>query len=92
VAQLRRAIGVIFQDFVRYNMRFDENIGVGEITETRAYLDSARETVSPGDVPPAMVTAAEKSLASSLLPRLPAGWRQMLGRRFSEGVELSGGE
>ena len=33
---LRRRIGVIFQDFVRYDMRFDENIGVGEIESVRA--------------------------------------------------------
>ena len=36
--------------------------------------------------------AADQSLASSLLPRLPAGYRQMLGRRFDDGVDLSGGE
>jgi ATP-binding cassette subfamily B protein len=38
------------------------------------------------------VYAADQSLASSLLPRLPAGYRQMLGRRFDDGVDLSGGE
>src|SRR3954462_5361050 len=36
LASLRRAIGVIFQDFVRYDMRFDENIGVGEIESVRS--------------------------------------------------------
>jgi ATP-binding cassette subfamily B protein len=41
LASLRRAIGVIFQDFVRYDMRFDENVGVGEIGKVRAYLDEA---------------------------------------------------
>ncbi|MEW5918674.1 MAG: ABC transporter ATP-binding protein, partial [Gemmatimonadota bacterium] len=85
---LREAIGVIFQDYVRYDFRFDENIGVGEIRETGAYLDA----VTNGDAPPEMRAAADKSLAVSLLPRLPAKWRQMLGRRFDEGVELSGGE
>ncbi|MGQ0646624.1 MAG: ABC transporter ATP-binding protein [Gemmatimonadaceae bacterium] len=92
VASLRRAIGVIFQDFVRYDFRFDENIGVGEIEEMRGYLD---EEVVPGDgqkVPAMMAGAADKSLASSLLPRLAQGWKQILGRRFHEGVELSGGE
>ena len=39
LASVRRAIGVIFQDFVRYDMRFDENIGVGEIEAVQAYLD-----------------------------------------------------
>jgi len=89
LASLRQAIGVIFQDYVRYDFRFDENIGVGEIRATHAYLDA---TGTNGDAPPAMQLASEKSLAASLLPRLPAGWRQMLGRRFDEGVELSGGE
>jgi ATP-binding cassette subfamily B protein len=89
LASLRRAIGVIFQDYVRYDFRFDENIGVGEITETSHYLDAA---ATNGDAPTALQAASEKSLALSLLPRLPAGWRQMLGRRFDEGVELSGGE
>ena len=37
---VRRAIGVIFQDFVRYDMRFDENIGVGEFTKVKDYLDA----------------------------------------------------
>jgi hypothetical protein len=36
---VRRAIGVIFQDYVRYELRFDENIGVGSIDEVRSYLD-----------------------------------------------------
>jgi ATP-binding cassette subfamily B protein len=90
--QVRRAIGVIFQDFVRYDMRFDENVGVGEVDEVRAYLDA--DPGSNGDHPlPALIaTAAEKSLASSLLPRFPASYRQMLGRRFESGVDLSGGE
>ena len=89
VASLRQAIGVIFQDFVRYDFRFDENIGVGEIRDTHMYLD---EPGSNGDAPEAMQVASEKSLAISLLPKLPLRWRQMLGRRFDEGIELSGGE
>ena len=113
LAEVRQAIGVIFQDFVRYDMRFDENVGVGEIDDARAYLDEARDRVRMENgrkskvegqgsevgpswefeaPPPALVSAAEKSLASTLLPRLPSGYRQMLGRRFEEGVDLSGGE
>jgi ATP-binding cassette, subfamily B, bacterial len=91
VADVRRAIGVIFQDFVRYDMRFDENVGVGEIDVARDYIDQDR-TGEMGDVPQPIATAAEKSLAASLLPRLPGAYGQMLGRRFDEGVELSGGE
>jgi ATP-binding cassette, subfamily B, bacterial len=100
VASLRRAIGVIFQDFVRYDMRFDENVGVGEIAEVREYLDDgtggtgrgARESSSVASPPASLVKAAEDSLAASLLPRLSAGYAQMLGRRFDNGVDLSGGE
>jgi ATP-binding cassette subfamily B protein len=94
LASLRQAIGVIFQDFVRYDMRFDENVGVGEIQGVTAYLDKARDTTSESpDAPPvALVEAADRSLASSLLPRFEQGYRQMLGRRFDDGVDLSGGE
>ncbi|MDQ3242182.1 MAG: ATP-binding cassette domain-containing protein, partial [Gemmatimonadota bacterium] len=79
-------IGVIFQDFVRYDMRFDENIGVGEIESVRADLEKSN------GVPDSIEAAARNSLAASLLPRFPLGYRQMLGRRFEEGVDLSGGE
>jgi ATP-binding cassette subfamily B protein len=97
LASVRKAIGVIFQDFVRYDMQFDENIGVGEIAETQDYLDATAPGApvsGNGELPPppVMVAAAEKSLAATLLPRLPAGWNQMLGRRFEGGVDLSGGE
>jgi ATP-binding cassette subfamily B protein len=114
LAEVRQAIGVIFQDFVRYDMRFDENVGVGEIDVAKEYLDAERSLPAPvtngkpaeqvggvpvtvpatnGSEPPAaIVVASEKSLAASLLPRLPLGYRQMLGRRFEEGVDLSGGE
>jgi len=86
LTSLRHAIGVIFQDFVRYDMRFDENIGVGEIESVRADLDKRNGT------PAAITSAAENSLASSLLPRFSQGYQQMLGRRFDDGVDLSGGE
>jgi ATP-binding cassette subfamily B protein len=88
LASLRREIGVIFQDFVRYDMRFDENVGVGEIESVRGYLDDGATAPTPEP----LVQAATQSLASSLLPRLPGGYRQMLGRRFDDGVDLSGGE
>ena len=86
LTSVRNAIGVIFQDFVRYDMRFDENIGVGEIESVRTALDSNTT------VPESIDLAARNSLAASLLPRFPNGYRQMLGRRFEEGVDLSGGE
>ncbi|HET9531998.1 MAG TPA: ABC transporter ATP-binding protein [Blastocatellia bacterium] len=102
---VRRAIGVIFQDFVRYDLRFDENIGVGEIEAMRSFLDlpgnGARDDArkapqtAPADeasVPDRLASAAEKSLAATLLAKFSDGYRQMLGRRFDKGVELSGGE
>ncbi|HYE14935.1 MAG TPA: ATP-binding cassette domain-containing protein, partial [Pyrinomonadaceae bacterium] len=90
LASVRRSVGVIFQDFVRYDLRFDENIGVGEIERVRDYLEAAN---GGGQAPPpVIISAAEKSLASTLLGRFPAGYRQMLGRRFEGGVGLSGGE
>ena len=103
IHSLRRAIGVIFQDFVEYDLRFDENIGVGEVSLVREYLDAHEDDGSPvtgaaaggngeGTVPATIVGAAEKSLASSLLGRMTGGYRQMLGRRFEKGVDLSGGE
>ena len=83
---VRRAIGVIFQDYVRYDMRFDENIGVGEIERVRPHV------ASDTDVAPDIRVAAERSLAASLLPRMAKGYKQMLGRRFDDGLDLSGGE
>ena len=93
LASVRAAVGVIFQDFVRYDMRLDENIAVGRIDAARDYLDVAASNGEPAGPPPrALVESADRSLASMLLPRLPGGYRQMLGRRFDEGVDLSGGE
>lgn len=94
---LRRNVGVIFQDFYRYDLRFDENVGVGEIEGARPYLDAAAEARDgggdgDGEPPPPIVSAAEKSLAATILARLPKRYRQMLGRRFEGGVDLSGGE
>jgi ATP-binding cassette subfamily B protein len=102
---VRRAIGVIFQDFIRYDLRFDENIGIGAIDELRSYLDrpvyerpfSGGGTWDAGHsgrgaVPPPLAAAADKALATSLLPGFSAGYRQMLGRRFESGIDLSGGE
>jgi ATP-binding cassette subfamily B protein len=102
---LRQEMGVIFQDFVRYDLRFDENIGVGDIDTVQSYLDRSangepidgvqrwdRGHLSSSAVPTSIAAAAEKSLATSLLPGFSEGYRQMLGRRFDGGVHLSGGE
>ena len=75
---LRRSIGVIFQDFVRYDFVLKENIGVSQVD---ALGDEAR-----------VREAARRSLADSVAARLARGYDQMLGRRFDGGVDLSGGE
>ena len=86
---LRNAMGVIFQDFVRYDLRFDENIGVGNINLFAEYLEHF-DGNEPGRR--AILEAAEKSMADTLAASFPGGYHQMLGRRFAGGVELSGGE
>jgi ATP-binding cassette subfamily B protein len=75
---LYREIGVIFQDFMRYEMTARENIAVGKIEQI--------------EDKPALTDAAHKSLADEVISRLPAKYEQMLGRRFEGGVDLSGGE
>jgi ATP-binding cassette subfamily B protein len=93
LASLRHAIGIIFQDFVRYDLGLDENIAVGEIDGLADYLETADTTEQDGHAThPSIASAAEKAQASSLAARLPGGYRQMLGHRFEKGVELSGGE
>jgi ATP-binding cassette subfamily B protein len=77
IEDLHRQIGVIFQDFVRYEMTARANIATGR-------LDAAEEH--------AVRLAARKSLADQVVNRLPSGYDQLLGRRFEGGVDLSGGE
>jgi ATP-binding cassette, subfamily B, bacterial len=71
-------IGVIFQDFMRYEMTARDNIAVGRIEE-RDRLDRIQE-------------AAQMSLADEVVERLSGKYEQQLGRRFEGGVDLSGGE
>lgn len=75
---LRAAIGVIFQDFVRYNLPAADNIAVGRID---ARGDRAR-----------IEAAASAALADGVVANLPNGYDQMIGKRFQGGVDLSGGE
>ncbi|NHF72459.1 ABC transporter ATP-binding protein [Paracoccus xiamenensis] len=75
---LRAAIGVIFQDFVRYSWTAADNIAVGRI-EARADR-------------PRIEAAAESAMADQVIAKLPGGYDQMIGKRFANGVELSGGE
>ncbi len=78
IEDLCRHTGVIFQDFMRYEMTARENIAVGRIE----FLDDHRR----------IREAAEKSLADGVIEQLAGGYQQMLGRRFEGGVDLSGGE
>ncbi len=75
---LRSAVGVIFQDFVRYHLTASENIAVGRIDE-RADR-------------PRIETSAQRSLADAVIASLPEGYDQTLGKRFKAGVDLSGGQ
>ena len=78
VEDLHRIFGVIFQDFMHYDMTARQNIAIGRI-ETEARDDEIE-------------LAARKSLANAVISRLPQGYDQVLGRRFEGGVDLSGGE
>lgn len=75
---LRDHIGIIFQDYMRFQLKAGENIAVGSIEqlEEQAVIEAA----------------AEKSLADTVIDGLPGKYNQMLGKRFAEGLELSGGQ
>ena len=75
---LHHEIGVIFQDFMRYEMTARENIAVGRIER-----EHSQEEIE---------YAAQKSLAEGVIQKLGGKYEQMLGRRFEGGVDLSGGE
>ncbi len=75
---LRANMGVIFQDFVRYHLTAGENIGVGRVD---AMPDTAR-----------IRDAARRALADEVIDALPEGYGQLIGRRFKNGVDLSGGQ
>ncbi|HEY8052433.1 MAG: ABC transporter ATP-binding protein [Steroidobacterales bacterium] len=77
-AALRERIGVIFQDFARYQMLVGENVGAGD---ERFFEDEARWR-----------TAADKGRASEFIETLPQGYNTQLGKWFRDGRELSGGQ
>jgi ATP-binding cassette, subfamily B, bacterial len=76
--ELRNRVGVVFQDFVRFHFTAAENIAMGRV-------------VAAGDRN-RIEQAANRSLAEAVIARLPLGFEQPLGRRFSGGIDLSGGE
>jgi ATP-binding cassette, subfamily B, bacterial len=75
---LRERIGVIFQDFTRYQMLVGENVGAGD---ERYFEDESRWR-----------EAAGKGMASEFIDTLPAGYQTQLGKWFKDGRELSGGQ
>lgn len=76
--QLRDAVGIIFQDYQRFSLTAAENIAIGSIADRD---DQTR-----------IEKAARDSLAEDVIRQLPEGYRQLLGRRFQQAVELSGGQ
>ncbi|WP_051008827.1 ABC transporter ATP-binding protein [Halomonas smyrnensis] len=77
-ATLRRRIGVIFQDFVRYQLKVGENLGAGDVA---AFEDEDRWR-----------QAARRGLAEDFIADMPGGYHTQLGRWFKGGQELSGGQ
>lgn len=78
LVELRKHIGVIFQDFQKFNFTAGDNIAVGDI-ESREKLHELER-------------AAHQSLADTVVEKLPLKYAQQLGRKFAKGMELSGGE
>ena len=78
LGDLRQNIGIIFQDYIRFQMKASENIAIGNI-ENRVELNIIKD-------------AAKKSLADTVISGLPDEYEQILGKRFDKGVELSGGQ
>jgi ATP-binding cassette subfamily B protein len=75
---LRDNIGIIFQDYVRFQLKARENIAIGSIDKV--------EDIEMID------EAAQKSLAKMVVEQFPEKYEQFLGRRFKDGLELSGGQ
>ena len=78
VSRLRQRIGVIFQDFTRYQLKVGENVGAGDVTH---FEDERRWR-----------EAADLSTATPFIETLPAGFQTQLGKWFKDGRELSGGQ
>ncbi len=76
--ELREMVSIIFQDFIRFQLVAGENIAIGKIDKTHDQ--------------PLIETAAQKSLADTVIETLPEKYNQMLGKRFGNGVDLSGGQ
>ena len=78
LTELRTQVGIIFQDFIRYQMTTSENIAVGNIKEK--------------DNNELIQNSAKKSFAHIIIEKFPNKYNQMLGKQFKDGIELSGGQ
>jgi len=78
IESLRAKIGVIFQDFARYQLLVGENIGIGDVDKLME-----KELVSE---------AANKGMADAFIQDLPEAYDTQLGTWFNQGKELSGGQ
>ena len=78
LAAYRRSVGVVYQDFFRFDLSASDNVGLGEVDAI-----GERKRVA---------SAAEKAGADDIIERLPNGYETILGKTFDEGVDLSGGE
>ena len=77
-AAYQSLFGVIFQDFIKYDFNVNDNIAVGDILQ----IENQE----------AIQSAAELSLANTFISEMPNGYQQQLGRRFTKGKDLSGGQ
>ena len=78
IEDLRENIGIIFQDYIRFQMKASDNIAIGSIDQR-----GEKELIQQ---------AASKSLADTVIKDLPNGMEQVLGKKFANGVDLSGGQ
>jgi ATP-binding cassette subfamily B protein len=78
VEGLRRAVGVVFQDFTRFTLSAYENVGLGSVEE----LENKEE----------IVNSARRAKADEFIRRFPGGYETILSRTFTGGIELSGGQ
>ena len=75
---LQKNIGILLQDFVKYQLSLRENVGLGELD----LINSDK----------ALINALDKSGGASILSSLTNGLNQQLGCWFDNGTELSTGQ
>ena len=78
LSDLRRNIGVLFQDFARYALTAQDNIGFGNLPKREDRLQVQQAATDAG--------------ATGLIDRLDKGYATVLGKMFVGGVDLSGGQ